>query len=79
MTDAGTVAGAGAGAGGDLNAWLARHGLTEYRVALCDQLGAKFMSDMLELNEEDIAELGLKKLDERRLRKALTALRNGFA
>ena len=34
---------------------------------------------MLELDEEDISGLELKKLDEKRLRKALAALRNGIA
>ena len=42
-------------------------------------MGAKFASDLLELDEEDIGELGLKKLDEKRLRKALAALPNGIA
>ena len=81
----GSGEGASAGAGGrgdpgDLSAWLTRHGLTEYRGAL-DALGAKCVSDMLELDEEDIIKLDLKKLDEKRLRKALAALalQNGVA
>ena len=78
----GSGEGASAGAGGrgdpgDLGAWLTRHGLAEYRRAL-DALGAKFVRDMLELDEEDI-KLALKKLDEKRLCKALAALQNGVA
>ena len=47
--------------------------------AILDELGAKFVSDLLELDEEDISGPKLKKLDEKRLRKALAALRNGLA
>eukprot|EP01052_Picozoa_sp_SAG31_P006265 SAG31_NODE_286_length_18467_cov_41.317056_3_plen_376_part_00 len=52
---------------GNLSAFLRQAKLTEHRAKLTELLGAATTDDLLELEEQDLEELGLKKLEKRRL------------
>ncbi len=58
------------GANDDLDAWLLRLNFSRYGDVL-REMGAKRVSDLVHLEQEDIEELGMHKLDERKFTRAI--------